>query len=86
MNFLKNISFGSIIFVLLFLINSFYSLFTQKPNTTISTLMGLKITNITTSAELYNNFSLTSKFIFMYLGFMLLFLLVKVVFLPKIKQ
>lgn len=86
MKILKNVGLGSLLFLVLFLINSFYALFTQQPNTTISTIMGLKINNSTTSAELYNNLSLTNTFIFVYIIFISVFLIISLLVLPKIKQ
>lgn len=64
----KNILMGTIIWILLFFVNSFYELFKIDTNSNITTLMGLNINVKFTDSELYTVFKLTYKVVIVYLA------------------
>lgn len=73
---IKNIGYGTITWLVIFVINYIYELFKINESGTIVTLTGLKITTLMTEKELYTEFSLTKQALVMYIGFIICWVIV----------
>lgn len=68
---IKYIGIFTIIWLAIFMGESIYELFQIEKSSTITTFLGLRIVTTMTKEELYNQFSLTSKAVFIYIVFII---------------
>lgn len=73
---IKYIGYGTITWMVIFVINYIYELFKINESGTIITLTGLKITTLMTEKELYTEFSLTKQSLVMYISFIICWFIV----------
>lgn len=71
----KNLSIGTIIWLIIFLLNYVYNLFQINESGIVTTLTGLRITTVMTESELDTTFTLTLQAVIMYLIFISLWLI-----------
>lgn len=75
MKLTKSIGIGTLLWLLIFTIDTIYELFQINETSEVITLTGLRITTDITQAALHTQFALTWQTLMMYLAFLFIFVL-----------
>lgn len=71
---IKNFGIGSLTYIVVFLADYIYELFQINTNSTIVTMLGLKIKTVMTKAQIDSTFTLTWKILITYVIFMIIWM------------